>query len=207
MYADDTGSLREPTLQRARSLSKDELRSWIREWTLTLKEEGLPPEKVLLTVKAIVRETVIPEVSRYGGATVLDHGTTLLADASQSCIEAYFDESLAELESAGAVGTDTTKTRKSLARRLLLKLLALQPELPRAEIASRLSISVSKLAVFTSGAELMPLDLQQQLAAFIITQEPRLSRLAHRLRLQSEAARRYHDGDVARHLTSPPRMF
>lgn len=208
MYADETGSLREPTVRaRMRSLSKDELRSCIRDWTLTLKEDGLPPEKVLLTIKALVRETVVPEISRYDGATVVDHGTTLLEDASQFCIEAYFDESLVELASAREAGTDNVRTRKSFARQLLLKLFELQPELPKTTVASRLSISVSQLAAFASGAEPMPLDVQAQLAALIISREPRLARLGHRLRLQSEAARRYSNGEVTRHLTSPPRMF
>jgi hypothetical protein len=34
-----------------------------------------------------------------------------------------------------------------------------------------------------------------------------LARLARQLRLQVEAARRYQNGDVVRHRSSPPRMW
>ena len=92
---------------------------------------------------------------------------------------------------------------KSLSRRLLVRLMALRPDLDHQWAMSFLVVSESRLSEYQTGQQLMPLDVQERLAAFVLVHEPRLSRLAHQLQAQVEAARRYEAGDVVRHLTSP----
>jgi len=94
--------------------------------------------------------------------------------------------------------------RRSLSRKLLLRLLVAQPDLSRAALASRLAVPDHLLEKCESGQTLMPLDAQERLAVFVLAHEPRLDRLARRLRLQVHAARRYEAGEVVRHMTSPP---
>jgi hypothetical protein len=189
-----------------RTLSKDELRSFVSEWTLILKAEGVPPEKVLVTVKTLVRVAIAPRVASYDGVMVAKGHTALMTDASQCCIDVYFNEEAARLARARSLASGTAIARKSLSRRVLLKLLVMQPELVGVTIASRLSLNVHQLATFASGTELMPLEVQEHLAEFVLKHEPRLGQLARRLNLQIQASRRYHAGDVVRHLTSRPNM-
>lgn len=102
------------------------------------------------------------------------------------------------------VRTTAAVAGRSLSRKILLRLLVMQPTLTLCQIASRLSIVESSLVDYATGAELMPLDVQERLAAFVETHEPRLRRVACRLRVQVAAARRYEAGEVVRHMTSPP---
>jgi len=94
--------------------------------------------------------------------------------------------------------------RRSLSRKLLLRVLDVQPDLSRHVLALRLAEHESRLAQYESGERLMPLDVQARLAEFVLMSEPRLARGARHLRLQVQAARRYEAGDVVRHMTSPP---
>ena len=209
MYAEDTGSLHESAVhaRHLRALSKDDLRSLVCEWTRILKEEGFAPEKALVTVKTLVREAVAPHVAHYGDRAVGDDRTALIIDASQWCIEMYFtDADDQRLRGRAAAGCDTA-ARKSLSRKLLLKLLALRPGGLGAPLASELSVDVRQLAAFASGTQLMPIAVQERLAELIIDQHPELARVATRLRLQLQAARRYQNGEVVRHSASPPRMW
>ena len=102
--------------------------------------------------------------------------------------------------------SDLTKcvAARSLSRRILLRLLVVQTDLSRHALASHLAIQESRLNDYESGQRLMPLDVQERLAAFALGEEPRLSRLARQLQLQVQAARRYQAGEVVRHMTSPP---
>jgi len=57
-----------------------------------LKEEGLPPERVLVVMKRFVHEALAPSMTHYADVDAPDWRRDLLvADASQWCIEAYFD--------------------------------------------------------------------------------------------------------------------
>ena len=209
MYAQDAGSHQEPTAHTTHmhTLSKEELRSLVCEWTLTLKEEGFLPEKALVTVKTLVREAVSPHVSHYDRSALADDRTALIVDASQYCIDAYFNEAAARLARASTMPGKNAIARNSLSRKLLLRFLVMQPEQPIPRLASRLSLDIRELAAFASGMVLMPIDVQDRLAALVIDQEPRLAPLARRLRLQLEATRRYQDGEVVRHMTSPAKMW
>src|SRR5690348_4884337 len=80
---------------------------------------------------------------------------------------------------------------RSFSRKLLLQLLTLQPTLSLGVLASRLGVQENRLRQYEGGQTLMPLDVQERLAAFVLAHEPRLQRPAHRLRLQVDAARRY----------------
>ena len=102
------------------------------------------------------------------------------------------------------VRTTAVVARRSLSRKILLRLLVMRPTLTLREIASRLSVAESCLIDYVTGAQLMPLDVQGRLAAFVEAHEPRLGRVACRLRVQVAAARRYEAGEVVRHMTSPP---
>lgn len=94
--------------------------------------------------------------------------------------------------------------RRSRSREILLRILVMQPALTLCEMASRLSVAESSLAGYLTGAQLMPLDVQERLAAFVEAHEPRLRRAARQLRMQVAAARRYEAGEVVRHMISPP---
>jgi hypothetical protein len=94
--------------------------------------------------------------------------------------------------------------RRSLSRKLLLRLLALQPTLSLGVLAARLGVHENLLRQCEGGLTLMPLEAQARLSAFVHAHEPRLKRLAYQLRLQVDAARRYEAGEVVRHMTSPP---
>ena len=73
-------------------LTRSQLRAVVREWSLMLRGQGLPPEKVLVVVKTFVRDAIAPSVARHAAPDASDHhGDALVTDASQWCIEAYFD--------------------------------------------------------------------------------------------------------------------
>ena len=75
------------------TLTRSELHRLVRYWVGMLKEAGLPPEEVLIAVKSLVHDTVVPRYSRY--ADPADHADARIAfvrDASQWCIEAYFED-------------------------------------------------------------------------------------------------------------------
>ena len=73
-------------------LTRSQLRAVVREWSLMLRGQGLPPEKVLVVVKTFVRDAIAPSVARHADADASDHhGDALVTDASQWCIEAYFE--------------------------------------------------------------------------------------------------------------------
>jgi len=94
--------------------------------------------------------------------------------------------------------------RKSLARTILQRLLVLQPALTLCEIAWRLSVFEASLVDYETGAQPMPLDVQERLATMVQAHEPQLRRVAMQLGLQVDAARRYEAGDVVRHMNKPP---
>jgi len=74
------------------TLTPDELRRLVREWVEELKESELPPEKVLVTVKTLVKETIVPRFARYADATDdTDGQIAFVRDASKWCIEALFE--------------------------------------------------------------------------------------------------------------------
>jgi hypothetical protein len=78
----------------AESISKDELRALVREWTSGLREQGLPPERVLAIVKSRVRDVILPHTSRYVDTDATDQRQDrLMSDSSQWCIEALFEPS------------------------------------------------------------------------------------------------------------------
>jgi hypothetical protein len=101
-------------------------------------------------------------------------------------------------------GTGKGVARKSLARRLLLRLLVMRPDLTRSLLASRLCIQDSLLAEYECGQRLIPLDVQERLATLALEEDQRLHRVARKLVLQVHAARRYEAGEVVSHMTSPP---
>jgi hypothetical protein len=206
MDANDRGSVQEPNTHSTymRALTKDELRSLVSEWTLVLREERFPPEKALVTVKTLVREGIAPHISHYDGSELAEDRTALIGDAVQCCIQQYFNGAQARSGRGRASSGCNTAARKSLSRKLLLKLLVLRPHGLGATLASELSIGVRQLAAFASGTQLMPIHVQARLATLVIDQHPELARLARRLRHQAEAARRFQDGDVIRHAVSPP---
>jgi hypothetical protein len=108
-------------------------------------------------------------------------------------------------ESADMVNIATNGVaRRSRSRKLLLRLLALQPGVARAVWAARLGVTQSSFDDYEQGRRLMPLDVQDRLALFVIAHEPRVSPLARLLRIQVQAARRYEAAEVVRHLTCPP---
>ena len=106
-------------------------------------------------------------------------------------------------KSAIVTSPPSAVARRSRSRQLLLRLLALQPDLSRRVLSFRLAVEESCLADYECGEALMPLDVQERLAAFVLAHEPRLLRGARRLRLQVMAARCYESGDVVRHTTYP----
>lgn len=102
----------------------------------------------------------------------------------------------------GSRATNSVACR-SRSRKLLVRLLVLQPTLSLGLLAARLGVQKKALLAYERGLTLMPLDVQGRLSAFVLAHEPRLQRLAYRLRLQVEAARRYEAAEVVRHLTNP----
>lgn len=58
-----------------------------------LRGQGLPPDRVLVVVTTFVRDAIAPSVAPHADADASDHhGDALVTDASQWCIDAYFDE-------------------------------------------------------------------------------------------------------------------
>lgn len=75
-------------------LTQNELRRLVREWVEELKGDELPPEKVLATVKTLVKEYVVPRYPHYADAKDDAVGRiAFVRDASRWCIEAYFGDS------------------------------------------------------------------------------------------------------------------
>ena len=65
----------------------------MRHWVGMLKEAGFPPEEVLIAVKSLVRETIVPRYSGYAeGQDGTDSRIAFVRDAAQWCIEAYYDD-------------------------------------------------------------------------------------------------------------------
>lgn len=78
----------------AESISRDELRGLVRDWTARLKEQGLPPERVLAIVKSRVRDAILPRTKRYiDNESSDERQDRLMSDSSQWCIEALFERS------------------------------------------------------------------------------------------------------------------
>ena len=78
--------------QRA-PISHAELRALVRHWVAMLKEAGVAPEEVLIAVKSLVRETIVPRYSDY--AEERDGTASPIAfvrDAAQWCIETYYED-------------------------------------------------------------------------------------------------------------------
>ena len=98
----------------------------------------------------------------------------------------------------------STIARKSLSRKLLLRLLVRQPQLSRRVLSQHLSVQESVFSQYESGEILMPLAVQERLATFVLVHEPGLHRAARQLVLQVNAARRYEAGEVVGHMTSLP---
>ena len=80
-----------PASSAPSAITRAELRSTVRYWCLELKEAGLPPETVLVTVKLFVRDTIVPRYARYADATDDEARSAFVRDASRWCIEAYFE--------------------------------------------------------------------------------------------------------------------
>lgn len=87
---DDRDTIQSGSLE---ALSREELRGLVREWTLRLREEGLPPERVLAAVKSRVRDAILPRVSRYVDDNAAPRQDRLMTDSSQWCIETLFEPS------------------------------------------------------------------------------------------------------------------
>lgn len=78
--------------RRAPSVTRAQLQALVCEWSLMLKGEGLPPETVLVAVKKLVQEAIAPSLAGYADADMSGYRRdVLITDASQWCIEAYFD--------------------------------------------------------------------------------------------------------------------
>lgn len=187
-----------------RTLSIDELRSWIRQWSLILEQEGVPADKALETLRSLVREAVSLHRQAERESAFSAHRAALILHADQCCAEAYFK---GKPSRATRGMTVTTVARKSLSRRLLLKWLATRYEVPGALSTLRLAVDRHQLAAYVSGMQLMPLDVQGRLADLLMKEEPRLARPARQLRLQVFAARQFGNGDVMRHVNAPPKQW
>ena len=74
------------------ALTRAELHRLVRYWVGMLKEAGLPPEEVLIAVKALVRDTIVPRYKCYADeADEQEARIAFVRDASQWCIDAYFE--------------------------------------------------------------------------------------------------------------------
>ena len=83
------------------TLSHAELRRLVRYWVGMMKEAGLPPEEVLVAVKTLVRDTIVPRYGRYAdGDDNTDTRVAFVRDAAQWCIEAYFERVSADGKNA-----------------------------------------------------------------------------------------------------------
>jgi hypothetical protein len=78
----------------ASSISREELHALVCEWTRALKEQGLPPERALATVKSRVRDLILTHVTGYSDNDApgprIDR---LMSDSSQWCISSLFEPS------------------------------------------------------------------------------------------------------------------
>jgi hypothetical protein len=92
--------------------------------------------------------------------------------------------------------------RRTAAGRLL-DALARDGSYSYTEIAVWIAVDPATLDACREGAPL-PLDRQLALADAVIHRVPRLSRLAHALRGQTEAALDFHQQATVRHLVAPP---
>lgn len=76
----------------AESISRPELRALVHSWTSQLREQGLPPERVLAIVKSRVRDAILPRATHYVDGDEGDQRQDrLMSDSSQWCIEALFE--------------------------------------------------------------------------------------------------------------------
>lgn len=74
------------------TLTRAELHRLVRYWVGMLKEAGLPPEEVLIAVKALVRDTIVPRYKCYADdANEQEARFAFVRDVSQWCIDAYFE--------------------------------------------------------------------------------------------------------------------
>jgi hypothetical protein len=193
------------------------LRHAIERICLDARRSDWPPESILVALKRALE--AIPAVARLARGPERDE---FVAPLVSLCIAEYYRRpstfaselpavlpigranERARPRSAEAVRANTsTIAAKSLSRRLLLRLLSRRELGSRRMLAAHLAISESTLGDYESGARLMPLDLQERLAAYVLAREPEFGRLARQLQGQIQAALRYQAGDVVRHLTSP----
>ena len=176
-----------------------------------------PPESILVALKRAL--DAIPAIARLPRGPERDE---FVAPLVSLCIAEYYrrpstfasdlpavlpignaDERARPRSVEAARANTSTIAAKSLSRRLLLRLLSPREHGSRLKLAAQLGTSESALGEFESGTRLMPLDLQERLAAYVLAREPQLGRLACQLQGQIHAARRYQAGEVVRHLTSP----
>jgi hypothetical protein len=97
MRAEDSGltgptQLVHSSSWKERSISRNELRRLVVVMVDILREMNLPPEKVLVVVKAVVRDGISPHIARYvdDAGHPEDRGNALIEDAAKWCIESYF---------------------------------------------------------------------------------------------------------------------
>lgn len=75
------------------ALTHAELRSLVRYWVGMLKGAGFPAEEVLIAVKSLVRETIVPRYSGYAeGHDETSARIAFVRDAAQWCIDAYYED-------------------------------------------------------------------------------------------------------------------
>jgi hypothetical protein len=192
------------------------LRHAIERICLDARRSDWPPESILVALKRALE--AIPAVARLPRGSERDE---FVAPLVSLCIAEYYrrptlasdfpavlpigkaDERATPRSAEAARSNTSTIAAKSLSRRLLLRLLSQTEHASRRTLAAQLGTSESALGEFESGTRLMPLELQDRLAAFVLAPEPKLGRLARQLQGQIHAARRYEAGEVVRHLTSP----
>ena len=85
-------SVRSPR-HKERSISQADLRRLVVVMVEILCEMNLPPEKVLIAVKAVVRDGIAPHIAQYvrEDGNVEERRHALIEDAAQWCIKAYFE--------------------------------------------------------------------------------------------------------------------
>lgn len=95
-----------PVTDAARpTLTRSELQRLVRYWVGMLKEAGLPPEEVLVAVKSLVHDTVVPRYGRYADPEDdADARVAFVRDAAQWCIDAYFEDAAKPNDPAVAPG-------------------------------------------------------------------------------------------------------
>jgi len=85
------------------TLTRSDLQRLVRYWVGMLKEAGLPPEEVLVAVKSLVHDTIVPRYGRYADPEDdADARIAFVRDAAQWCIDAYFEDAAKPNDSAVA---------------------------------------------------------------------------------------------------------